>query len=94
MRGISRILIGVFAIYLLGLLGYIAPSHKHETGDGHSRTHQDCQLCQVSAQPFTAAEPGLCPETPAGPVRLVEAVWEPILACRHQPFASRAPPSA
>lgn len=94
MRGISRILLSVFVVYLIGLLGYVAPSHKHESADGNSRSHQDCQLCQVSAEPFVAAQPCLCPETPAAPVSLVEAVWEPVFACRHQPFASRAPPSA
>jgi hypothetical protein len=100
MRGFQRIplatrrlLLGAFVIYLFGLLGYMGASHHHADGNGPG-SHQDCQLCQVSHQPFVAPDPLACPETPAGPVALVESVWAPILACRHLPFASRAPPSA
>lgn len=89
-----RLLLGAFVLYLFGLLGYLAPAHRHVDGDGRSGTHQDCQLCQVGHQPFVAPDAAACPETPAGPVALVEAVWAPILASRYQPFASRAPPSA
>lgn len=88
-----RLLLGAFAAYLVGLLGYVVPSHRHEAADDHAQAHQECQLCQVSAQAFLAPEPGICPETPTGPARPVEAVWAPILSLRHSPSASRAPPS-
>ena len=88
-----RFLIGAFVLYLFGLLGYLGTSHTHADAGEHSRTHQDCRLCQITAQAYVAPEPMICPESPAVPVLVVEAVWAPILACRHQPFASRAPPS-
>jgi hypothetical protein len=89
-----RLLLGAFLLYLFGLLGYLGPAHKHEPSSSGSQSHPECQLCQISAQPYAAPEPLVCPEAPAVPVRLVEAVWEPILAFRFQPFSSRAPPSA
>jgi hypothetical protein len=89
-----RLLLGAFVVYLFGILGYLGVSHRHAEGDGRQSPHQDCQLCHASQQPFVAPDAPACLETPAGPVALVEAVWAPILACRHQPFASRAPPSA
>jgi hypothetical protein len=89
-----RFLIGAFALYLFGLLGYLGTSHSHAADKGHARAHAECQLCQISAQTYVAADPGVCPESPAVPVLVVEEVWEPILASRFQPFASRAPPSA
>ncbi len=89
-----RFLIGAFAFYLFGMLGYLGASHRHDAAAEHGRAHQDCQLCQVTAQAYVAPEPEVCPENPAVPVVVVEAVWEPILAFRFQPFASRAPPSA
>jgi hypothetical protein len=101
MRGIPgirprlrRFLLGAFVLYLFGLLGYAAPSHRHADGDGRPGAHPDCQLCHVSHQAYLGADTEAAPETPCGPVALVEAVWAPILASRHQPFASPAPPSA
>jgi hypothetical protein len=91
---LRRILLGAFALYLFALLGYLGPSHRHEGDRADSKAHQDCVLCQMASQPYAAAVPIISPETPAGPVALVEAVWAPILASRFQPFASRAPPSA
>lgn len=91
---LRRLLLGAFAVYLFGLLGYLGPAHRHEGDRADAKSHQDCVLCQISSQPYAAASPAVCPETPAGPVALVEAVWAPILASRFQPFASRAPPSA
>jgi hypothetical protein len=85
-----RFLLGAFLLYLFGLLGFLGSTHSHDSG--HS--HPECQLCQATAQPYSAPEPALCPESPAVPVLVVEAVWAPILACRFQPFASRAPPDA
>jgi hypothetical protein len=89
-----RFFLGAFMVYLFGMLGFMGASHHHADGDGRPGSHPDCQLCQVSQQPFVAPDPLACPETPAGPVALVESVWAPILASRYQPFASRAPPSA
>lgn len=89
-----RLFLGAFVVYLIVLLGYLGASHHHAEGDGRPGSHQDCPLCQASQQPFVVPDPLACPETPGGPVALVESVWAPILACRHRPFASRAPPAA
>jgi hypothetical protein len=91
---VRRLLAGAFALYLFGLLAWLGPSHRHEGERADAKSHQDCVLCQMASQPYVAPAPVVCPETPAGPVALVEAVWAPILASRYQPFASRAPPSA
>jgi hypothetical protein len=91
---LRRFFLSAFIAYFFGLLGYLGPSHRHADGDGRAGSHPDCQLCQVSHQAYVAPDPAACPETPAGPVALVESVWAPILASRYQPFASRAPPSA
>lgn len=85
-----RLLLGAFVLYLFGLLGYLGQSHQHET----AASHPECQLCQVTAQAFTAPVPVAMPQPEAVPVLVIEAVWEPILAFRFQPFASRAPPAA
>jgi hypothetical protein len=84
-----RLLLGAFLLYLFGLLGYLGPSHKHET----ARSHPECQLCQISAQAYVAPEPMVRPEIHLVPVLVIEAVWKPILAFRFQPFSSRAPPA-
>gem|GEM_PF-2533092 len=89
-----RLLLGAFLVYLFGVLGYQGATHSHENSRSHSQSHPECQLCQVTAQAYVAPEPLVCPGTPSVPVLVVEAVWEPILAQRHQPFSSRAPPSA
>jgi len=88
-----RLLLGAFLLYLFGLLGYLGASHRHADGYRGAESHS-CQLCQISHQAYAAPEPAVCIETPAVPVALVEAVWAPILASRHPPFASRAPPAA
>ncbi|MDB5047060.1 MAG: hypothetical protein JWO30_131 [Fibrobacteres bacterium] len=84
-----RLLLGAFLLYLFGLLGYLGSSHKHE----NVRSHPECQLCQMSAQAYVAPEPMVRIEIPLVPVQVIEAVWEPILAFRFQPFSSRAPPT-
>jgi hypothetical protein len=85
-----RLLLGAFLLYFFGLLGYLGPAHKHE----NAQPHPECQLCQVATQAYAAPVPLLVPAPLAVPVLVVEAVWEPILAFRFQPFASRAPPRA
>ena len=85
-----RLLLAAFLVYLFGILGYQGATHTHE----NSQSHPECQLCQVTAQAYVAPEPWVCTEVPTVPVLVVEAVWEPLLAERHQPFSSRAPPSA
>ncbi len=85
---IRRLLLGAFLLYLFGLLGYLGPAHKHETAS----SHPECQLCQITAQAYAAPVPMALPPPMAVPVQVIEAVWEPILAFRFQPFSSRAPP--
>jgi hypothetical protein len=95
-------LLGGFLVYLFGILGFQVASHSHESdrsdrqsqSQSHGQSHPDCQLCQITAQAYLAPAPLVCPENPAVPVRLVEAVRAPILAERFQPFSSRAPPAA
>jgi DUF2946 family protein len=95
-----RLLLGGFLLYLFGIIGFQVSSHSHRhsqtdpQSQSHGQSHPDCQLCQITAQAYLAPVPLLCPESPAVPVRLVEAVWAPILAERFQPFSSRAPPAA
>jgi len=84
-----RLVLGAFLLYLFGLLGYLGVTHQHDA----AHSHPECQLCQVTAQPYAAPVPVVCPENPAVPVLVVEKVWEPILAFRFQPFSSRAPPA-
>lgn len=92
-----RLLLGGFLVYLFGIIGFQVSSHSHQYGQtdpqSHGHSHPDCQLCQITAQAYLAPALLLCPESPAVPVRLVEAVWAPILAERFQPFSSRAPPA-
>jgi hypothetical protein len=90
---VHRLLLGALLLYLFGVLGYLGKSHRHADGDRGTESHS-CQLCQISHQPYAAPEPAACIESPAVPVGLVQAVWAPIFASRHPPFASRAPPSA
>jgi hypothetical protein len=85
----QRLLLGAFLLYVFGLLGYLGTSHKHVS----NHSHPECQLCQITAQAYVVPEPLVCPESPAFPVLVVEAEWEPILAFRFQPFSSRAPPA-
>lgn len=95
-------LLGGFLVYLFGILGFQVASHGHDSNpsdpqshsQSHGQSHPECQLCQISAQAYLAPAPLVCAESPAVPVRLVEAVWAPILADRFQPFSSRAPPAA
>ena len=89
-----RLFLGAFVIYLFGILGYLGTSHRHADGDRGAESHSSCQLCQVSHQPYLAPEAAVRLEAPIVPISLVESVWAPILAFRHPPFASRAPPSA
>jgi hypothetical protein len=97
-----RLLLGGFLVYLFGILGFQVSSHSHQYGQSdpqshsqsHGQSHPDCQLCQITAQAYLAPAPLVCPESPAVPVGLVQAVWAPILAERFQPFSSRAPPAA
>jgi hypothetical protein len=93
-RILQRLLLGVFLVYLFGVLGYLGTSHRHADGDRGADSHSSCQLCQVSHQPYAAPEAPVCIESPAVPVGLVQALWAPILASRYSPSASRAPPSA
>jgi len=88
-----RFLLGVFLLYLFGLLGYLGASHRHADGDG-AGSHSSCQLCQVSHQPFVAPEAAVCLAPMDLHIAVIEAVWAPILASRFSPSASRAPPSA
>lgn len=89
-----RLLLGGFLLYLFGVLGYLATSHRHVDGGGEAQSHSSCQLCQVSHQPYVAPEAAVCFAPMEAHVALIEALWAPILASRHPPFASRAPPSA
>lgn len=93
-RATQRLLLGSFLLYLFGVLGYLSTSHRHADGSAESESHSSCQLCHVSHQSYLAPEAALCPAPAEVPVAVVEAVWAPILASRHPPFASRAPPSA
>lgn len=94
-----RLLLGGLLVYLFGILGFQVSSHSHASklsdphSQSHGQSHPDCQLCQITAQAYLASAPLVCPESPAVPVLLVEAVWAPILTERFQPFSSRAPPA-
>jgi hypothetical protein len=89
-----RLFLGVFVLYLFGVLGFLGTSHRHADGSREADSHSSCQLCQVSHQPFLAPEAAVRLEAPIVPISLIEAVWAPILVSRHSPSASRAPPSA
>lgn len=90
----QRLFLGAFLVYLFGVLGYLGVSHRHADGDGGAGAHASCQLCHVSHQAYLTPETAACPAPEDVPVALIEAVWAPILASRHPPSASRAPPSA
>ncbi|MBW8889097.1 MAG: hypothetical protein JF616_15190 [Fibrobacteres bacterium] len=85
---------GAFLLYLFGVLGYLSTSHRHADGSREAESHSSCQLCQVSHQAYLAPEASVCLAHMDLHIALIEAVWAPILASRHPPFASRAPPSA
>ncbi|MDQ3001146.1 MAG: hypothetical protein M3Y08_07790 [Fibrobacterota bacterium] len=88
-----RLLLGAFLFYLFGLLGFAGEAHHHDESASHGQSQQECQLCQISTQPYAAPVPMACPESPAAPTVLVEAVWHHVLSHRHLPFSSRAPPA-
>lgn len=89
-----RLFLGAFVLYLFGVLGFLSTSHRHADGSREAESHASCQLCHVSHQPYLAPEAAIRLEATIVPISLVEAVWAPLLASRHPPFASRAPPSA
>jgi hypothetical protein len=88
-----RLLLGAFLVYFFGLLGFAGQAHHHDESASHGQSQQECQLCQISTQPFAAPAPMVCPESPSVLLHVVDAVWEPFLSDRHSPFSSRAPPS-
>lgn len=68
-------------------------SNSKSVPHSHPHSNPECQLCQITAQAYLAPAPLVCHESPSVSVRLVEAVWAPILSERFQPFSSRAPPA-
>lgn len=88
--GTRRVLLGVFVLYIYGLLGYLGVSHRHES----EASHPDCQLCHIAAQPSLAQ----APELPVQPVivafTFVSAEIREALAPRHAASDPRGPPSA
>jgi hypothetical protein len=87
--GYSRLLLGAFLLYLFGVLGFQGLSHRHEA----SSSQADCQLCQISSQPFLAATPPPHPLLKAIDLAPAEAGPEQVRPPRHFHFSSRAPPS-
>jgi hypothetical protein len=90
---VKRFFLSGLILYLFGVIGILAPTHRHEAASD-SRTHSDCQLCQVSSAAYLAPEAALVPESPLSYAPLSEARHAPLLMTRHQPFSSRGPPSA
>lgn len=87
---VRRFFLSALILYLFGVIGILAPTHRHE---GASHSHPDCQLCQVSAEAYLAPVALACPEAPVSFQSLAEQGQEPSLSVRHQPFSSRGPPS-
>jgi hypothetical protein len=85
-----RLLLGAFVLYLFGLLGFLGPSHSHHGGPAG----ENCQLCQVSSQPFLAAVPAVAPVEHPALRALCSADRPSPVAPRHFHFASRGPPAA
>jgi hypothetical protein len=92
-----RLLLSGLILYLFGVIGILAPTHRHDNvsqNASHSQQHPDCQLCQVSSEAYLAPVASICTDVPLSYVCLAEQRHAPLLASRHQPFSSRGPPSA
>ncbi len=89
----SRLLRGVLIVYLLAVLGYLAPTHHHDLSEA-GNSQSECQLCQISGQ--AAIQPDLPVITFLIHFAIAEfpPVVAPALPFRHSPSASRAPPRA
>jgi hypothetical protein len=84
-----RILLGAFVLYVYGLLGYLGVAHKHVS----EASHDDCQLCHISAQPSLTHDIEPAPVARVLPFVFVSGPEAAALAPRLQPFFSRGPPS-
>jgi len=84
-----RGLMGVFLACLLVLIGCLGASHGHDTGHGH----HECDICQVSAQPYMGAKPAIQAEPPPPPELAPEGSKSTFSIRRSSPFSSRAPPA-
>lgn len=87
-----RLVIGGLVLYLLAVIGFIAPMHSH--GNDHTdRQHSDCQLCQVSSEVFLTPIATVALTLSCCFIQKVEVVINPSLVTRHSAFSPRGPPT-
>ncbi len=89
---LKRLFLGGFIVYLFGVIGILAPTHRH-AGGSTNHSHPDCQLCQVSSEAYLAPVAMVCLDASFTFQHLVELQQTPFLSARYQPFSSRGPPS-
>ncbi len=87
----NRLIFAGLALYILGMIGFIAPQHHHDLSQA-SDQHTQCQLCQVSSEVFLAPVLLGCIVFLSIFYKNILGKFSAFINLRFQPYSSRGPP--